>query len=195
MKLKRFRGIVAVFSCFGLLISPNARASPVVSTRSVAQAPRDVALHEGGVLMGQALNAQGIAIAGVQVNVLASSKEIARVQTDKDGMFRVAGLTGGVHLVDVGGQQGVYRLWAPSTAPPAAQRGLMLVTDTDVVRGQCGCGTPVCGSPVCGSCCGGGGGGIGGWMANHPLITAGAIATAIAVPLAVDDDDDPPATP
>ena len=37
------------------------------------------------------------------------------------------------------------------------------------------------------------GGGLIGWMANHPAITVGAIGAAIAIPLAVDDDD--PATP
>jgi hypothetical protein len=130
------------------------------------------------------------------VVVQAAGQEIARTLTDSEGNFRVDGLKGGVHRVNAADQQSLYRLWAPSTAPPAAQRGLMLVSATDVVRGQCDCGTPVCGS-VCGSSypSTGGGGGIGNWIASHPLLTAGAIATAIAVPLALDDDDDPPATP
>jgi len=203
MMSKRFKSIVVLLSCVAMTVSPNVMASPQVA---VAQTPRDVALHEGalhegGVLVGQMLNAQGVAVAGTPIAVQAAGKEIARVQTDKDGKFRIAGLKGGVHLVTAAGQQSVYRLWAPHTAPPAAQQGLMLVSSTDVVRGQCGCGTTVgCGTPVRGYGAGGRGygaagvGGIGNWMANHPILTAGAIATAIAVPLALDDDD-PPATP
>lgn len=206
MQAKRFRGVVVALSCVGMIVPSAAVAEPIVASARQAQAPRDVELHEGGVLLGQMLNAQGVATAGATVVLQTAGKEVARVLTDKDGRFRVAGLKGGVHLVATAGQQGVYRLWAPRTAPPAAQRGLMLVSSTDVVRGQCGCGTPVCGSAVC-ECShttGGGGygrggygrsGGPGDWISNHPMLTAGAIAAAIAVPLAVNDNDDAPATP
>lgn len=201
MKIKRFRVLVVALSCVGMVTSPMAMASAApVSAAQVAQAPRDVSLHQGGVLVGQMLDAQGKAIAGATVQVQAAGKQVASVQTDARGQFQVTGLRGGMHEVATAGQRDVYRLWAPQTAPPAAQQGLMLVSGTDLVRGQ-GCGVG-CGSGVnCGSACGfggGGGGGIGNWMANHPIITAGAIATAIAVPLALSDDDDddiPPATP
>jgi len=199
MKTKRYRSIVVVFSCVALTVSPSAMAAPpVVIAKRVMQAPRDVALHEGGVLVGQMLDAQGVAVAGAPIAVQTAGKEIARFRTDLHGQFRVAGLRGGVHQVNTVDQQAVYRLWAPNSAPPAAQQGLMLVSSTDVKRGQCDCGTPACGAPVCGSSVGGGAGGgsgIGNWIANHPLITAGAIGAAIAVPLALDDDDNPPATP
>lgn len=206
MNIIQFKGIALGLSCCGMLLSPVATAAtmPVVAKAAV-QAPRDVSLHQGApqqgnILVGQMLDAQGTAIAGATVSVRTSGKEVARVLTDQSGKFQVAGLKGGVHQIATAGQQDVYRLWSPQTAPPAAQQGLMLVSNTDLVRGQCGCGTPVCGS-ACGGgggggrAFGGGGGGIGNWMANHPIMTAGAIATAIAVPLALDDDDDPPATP
>ncbi len=187
--------IAVALSCVGMLTSPVAGAVvPVVSASLVAQAPGDVALHTGGVLVGQLLDAQGVGVAAASVTVQKGGQEIARVITSKDGKFAVAGLKGGVHLVSTPGQQGVYRLWAPRTAPPAARKGLMLVSNTDVVRGQCGCGAPVCGS-ACGAGGGAGGGGVGNWIATHPIITAGAIAAAVAIPLALDDDDSPPATP
>ena len=70
----------------------------------------------------------------------------------------------------------------------------MLVSHTDLVRGQRGCGVPNCGSSVCGGggCFAGGYGarGVGQWLADHPLITVGAVAAAIAIPLAVSNDDD-----
>ncbi|NOZ40693.1 MAG: carboxypeptidase regulatory-like domain-containing protein [Planctomycetes bacterium] len=207
MKFKQVQVFAVALSCASMLISPMATAAPVSANAAtpVIQAPRDIALHQGtdsqgGVLVGQMLDAQGAAIAGATVSVRTSGKEVARALTDQTGKFQVTGLKGGVHQVATAGQQDVYRLWAPQTAPPAAQQGLMLVSNTDVVRGQT-CGTPVCGSACSdgggGGVFGGGGGrrGIGNWIANHPLITAGAIATAIAVPLALDDDDTPPATP
>ncbi len=202
MKIKQFKLFAVALSCAGMVMSPIATAATMpVATRAVAQAPRDVALHQGAsqqgnVLVGQMLDAQGAAIAGATVSVQTAGKEVARVLTDQAGKFQVTGLKGGVHQVAAAGQQNVYRLWAPQTAPPAAQQGLMLVSSTDVVRGQCDCGTPTCGS-ACGGGGGGGvlgggvGGGIGNWIANHPIVTAGAIATAIAVPLALEDDDSP----
>ncbi len=208
MVTKRFAIVVAVLLTFGMLIPPSATAAPAGGHDvSKSSQIRDVALHAEGTLVGQLLDAQGVAVVGATVAVGKVGKEVARVQTNQQGKFRVAGLTGGVYQVLAAGRVSAYRLWAPNTAPPAAQKGLLLVSGTDVVRGQygcgaVGCGTPVCGSPVCGNGCGGGcvygrgacGGGIVGWMADHPVITTGAIAAAIAIPLAVDDDDSP-ATP
>ena len=207
MKIKQFQALAVALSCVGMLMAPVATAATApVAVRADVQAPRDVALHQGGKLVGQMLDAQGAAIAGATVSVKTAGKEVARAQTDLAGKFQVAGLQGGVHQVATAGQQDTYRLWAPQTAPPAAQQGLMLVTSTDVVRGQ-GCGTGVgCGS-ACGSGVGGRGGraygagggrgnGIGNWIANHPIATAGLVGAAIALPLALaDDDDTPPATP
>jgi len=195
MKIKQFKHVVAALSCVGMLVSPGMVAASQVATTALTQAPRDVVLHEGGTLIGQVLDAQGAAVVNSPVAVRSAGKEIVRVQTDQAGKFSIAGLKGGVHEVATVESQGVYRLWAPNTAPPAAQQGLMLVSNGDLVRGQ-NCGNGVsCGS-ACGSGCGGGGGGIMGWVANHPIITAGVIAAAIAIPLALDDDDAPaPATP
>lgn len=200
MVAKRFASVVLLL-VVGVFASPDVTAAPMGTPGpSAGTQVRDVALHGTGILTGQLLDAQGVAIDDASVSVAKAGKEVARVKTDKQGKFRVAGLTGGVHQVATAESVGVYRLWAPQTAPPAAQRGLLLVSNAQVVRGQCGCGTPVCGSSVCGCGAGGvygrgaGGGGIAGWMANHPLITTGGIAAAIAIPLAVDDDD-PPASP
>lgn len=162
----------------------------------------DVSLQKGGVLVGQVLNPQGKPIAATTISVIDSRQKIAKVFTDRDGNFRVTGLKGGVFRVATLQQQKVCRLWAPQTAPPAAQSGVLLVSKSEVLRAQCGCGARVGENPGCGGCCPGGvfgrgygGGGIANWIDNHPLIVSGGIASAIAIPLAVDDDDDPPATP
>jgi len=172
MKSKNFRKSAAVLSCLGMLVSP-------VSAAPVAPAPRDVTLHEGGVLLGQVVDAQGASVAMSQVSLFAGGKEVARTQSDRTGKFSVSGLQGGVYQVASANHRGLYRLWSPKTAPPAAQRGMMLVTDTDIARGQGG------GGPF---------GGIANWVAQHPILTAGGVAAAIAIPIALDDDD-PPASP
>lgn len=200
MIAKRFAIVAMVLFSYGSAAMSEATAASVeLSNHRQVRVSRDIALHADGVLVGQVYDGQGNGIAGAFIALSNNTKQVVRVKSDEHGKFRVAGLSGGIHQVSIGGQATVCRLWAPRTAPPAAQQGLMLVESADVVRGQCGCGTPVCGSAVCG--CGGGvygrgagGGGIGAWMANHPILVTGGIAAAIAVPLAVDDDD-APATP
>ena len=103
---------------------------------------------------------------------------------------------------------GMYRVWTGQAAPPSATESVLLVQQGEVVRGQyvdpyggapadpyggpmmgdaCGpCGPP----PACGplrslwpeeSSCG--------FLAN-PWVIGGAIAAAIAIPLALSDNDD-----
>ncbi len=176
MKSRILNITAAALSCVGMLISPVAMAASPVA------APRDVALHDGGTLLGQIVDAQGVAVAMAPVSLQKGGKEVARTQSDRSGKFTVSGLQGGVYQIASADQQGVYRLWASQTAPPAAQRGLMLVS-SDVVRGQSVPGS----GPF---------GGVVNWIGKHPIMTAAAVAAAIAIPLALDDDDDnPPASP
>lgn len=147
----------------------------------------DVALQANGVLVGQLTDSQGQPLANVPVSVVTNGKEIARCQTSPTGAFQAADLRGGVVQIVAGNTSRTCRLWAPETAPPAAQQGVLMVSQGDVVRGQC-CGAPV----TCGSCVGGRGGLLG-VMLDHPLVTAGVVGAAVAIPLAVGDDN--PATP
>ncbi|QEG36002.1 carboxypeptidase-like regulatory domain-containing protein [Bythopirellula goksoeyrii] len=140
----------------------------------------DVALADGGIVTGQVVDTAGQPQANMPVSLHTNHREIARVQTDEQGNFRVARLEGGVYRVGTTGSDGVYRFWSPQTAPPSAQPGLNLVSGNQVVRGQSNS------SPMCS---------MGQWIAEHPVITIAGVAAAIAIPLALNDDDDPPATP
>ena len=134
------------FRCWALglamatLLSPQlagaAQASP---TRQIA----DVALHDGGVFVGQVVNRQGAPKVGAKVAVVQNSKVVATAQTDKQGRFLVRGLRGGVYQVQAEQSASVCRLWAPRTAPPAARPAALLVSDSNVALGQ-----------DCGGCCG-----------------------------------------
>jgi hypothetical protein len=160
-----------------LLAGEQVSKNQVVVARSAATtAPTDVALQEGGALTGQVVNTAGQPKAFAPVSLVTGGKEIARATTDSQGQFRISSLKGGVYQVSTSGSQNVYRFWAPRTAPPASINGLNLVSGQEVLRGQMG------GGPFSA---------MGQWIAEHPIITAGAIATAIAIPIALDDDDEP----
>jgi hypothetical protein len=166
----------AIVSQPQLLLAAEANQPVVARSAAAAVAPQDVALADGGVLIGQVVDTAGKPQAMTPVSLVTGGKEIARVTTDAKGQFRVASLRGGTYQVATTGNSGVYRFWAPRTAPPSSLNGLNMVSGNQVVRGQMG---------------GGFLSSTGQWIAEHPIITAGAIATAIAVPLALDDDDDP----
>jgi len=178
MNSKSSKLAAVTLTCLGMLISPaTLSAAPMA-------APRDVALGEGGILDGQVVNNQGVPSALTTITLADHQQEIARTRTDQEGKFSVSGLRGGVYRISSHGQVAVYRLWAPNTAPPVAQQGVTLVAGNDVVRGQYGTTAGPFGS-------------MAQWVADHPLITASAIGAAIAIPIALNDDDDwtPPASP
>lgn len=126
-----------------------------------AQPVVDVALTEGGVLQGQVVDLQGGAVAGVPVSVKAQDNQVFQTTTTKDGKFTIKGLRDGIYQLVTGERQGVYRVWTSRTAPPAAQKSAIVYTQG-----------------------GGGGGGLKMFLAN-PIVIAGLVATAIAVPVAL----------
>ena len=132
MKVNSLKFAAAALSCLGMLLSPTAMAAAPLA------APSDVALGDGGVLVGQVVDAQGMAVALATVTLADHQQEIAKVRADQDGKFSVPGLRGGVYRISSRGQDTMYRLWAPNTAPPIAQQGVILVVGDEVVRGQYG---------------------------------------------------------
>jgi hypothetical protein len=130
----------------------------------------DVALRPGGVLVGQVVDQQGVAQANAPISIQYGNYEVVRTTTDKNGVFAAKGLRGGEYrlLTSQGGTS--CRLWAADTAPPAAKPAALIVAGQNVVRGMPGSGMI-------------------GWVKAHPYITAAAVGTAIAVPLALADDD------
>jgi hypothetical protein len=192
MKLKQRNGLVVAITCWGMLMGPSLLAA----TGSPAPGPgaQDIALQAGGMLLGQVVDVQGAAMAGSPVSLRIAGQEVARVVADASGQFAVPNLRGGMYQVAAAGRIETYRFWAPQTAPPVAQPGLVFVSHGDLVRGQ-NCGSGVCGGVGYGAGCRGcGGGGLLGWMRDRPVLAAAAIGAAIAIPLAVSDDD-PPASP
>ncbi len=165
--LKAIRGSMVALACLGLLLPrlafgatsvPTDRESPVI----------DIALGDGGVLLGRVVDAQGAAVSGTTVSLQQGGQEVKRTQTDDQGRFAVTGLRGGVSQIVTAQGGGVLRLWASQTAPPSAEHAALVVSGNGVVRGQFG-------------------GGLLGFLAN-PWVIAAVVAVAVAVPLALDRD-------
>jgi len=157
---------------FGMLAPQVAfGVGPMDSEPTLAPSPnviQDIALHENGLLKGQVLDTQGAPVKGVRVAVVQQGKVITGTTTDTSGRFAIAGLRGGMYQVVTPQGAAAYRLWAPNTAPPAAQADALIVNGATVVRA------------------GMGGGGVVGFLSN-PWVLGGIVAAAIAVPLAMDD--------
>ena len=173
--IKRF---IVGTACLGMLVPQLAygeSTGPTLLqlTKQKAKRPAtkitDVQLRKGGVLTGHVLDAQGKAQPNMPVAMVRSGKLVAQAKTDDRGRFNVRGLKGGVYrLASLNGTK-VYRVWTPQTAPPTATDSAVLVNRGDIVRGQ--------GGTVLG-------------MLGNPWIVGAIIATAIAVPVAIEADDD-----
>lgn len=169
--MKAFQRVKLAIVCMATVATmiPNwARAANYpTAPQPAAPAIADVALQDGGRLLVQTVDAQGIATAGQTVSVWQEGRQLAAASSDKEGHLAIAGLRGGVYQVRAGENVALYRLWAPQTAPPAAQPGVLMVNGQHVFRGQ---------SP------------IGSFFAN-PWVWGTIIAAAITVPIALSNND------
>lgn len=142
-----------------------------------AAAVTDVMLHkspQGNLLIGQVQDQQGAAVANVPVFLHRGGEKPTVGKTDGKGYFTFTHLRGGMYQVTVAEGQGMgaYRVWTPGTAPPSAQPGALVVAaGKDLVRanqGRCRRGL----------------GCVKFWLC-HPLVIAGIVAVAVAVPVAI----------
>lgn len=144
---------------------PTAWADDVLPPARPAAKALDVELYDGNLFFGQMVDSSGQGLARVPVSIRREQREIGITETDAQGYFYIRGLRGGTYHVVAGEAQGVYRAWAPHTAPPAAKPGALLVAGESVNRGQQGPLAP--------------------WLQNPGVVSA-VMATADAVPVATD---------
>jgi len=161
MKLKTLlQWMMVTWATVGLCLPELAFSATPAPTPAVV----DIELADGGVLHGQVVDLQKGGVAGVPVSLLAQDREVARTATTENGQFTIPGLRGGVYRVAAGKEaQGLFRIWSARTAPPAAQKKAIVYTQ---------------------NCCAGGGGTLK-MLLSNPIIVAGLVATAIAVPVAL----------
>jgi hypothetical protein len=141
--MRRFllsRNAVVGLAILTLTLASSLRAAELRPTSSAvpAQALVDVALLPGGVLQGQVVDAAGVPLAGAMVTLEFEGRPVATARTNAQGFFSIPGLHGGTFRVVAAGASGWYRLWAPSSAPPKANSGALLVAAGPANRGQDG---------------------------------------------------------
>lgn len=167
------------------LCLPLAPATAGETVRSAADGSarpaqiRDVELAYGGLLVGRKLDASGRPVAGAEVSIRTEGHTLASTQSDAEGVFAVAKLRGGVHEIATDDSVQVCRLWANGTAPPRTPRSIDVVSGEEVVRGQWG---PPPGNHLLQKAK---------VWATNPLVIGGVVAAAVALPIALSDDDGP----
>jgi len=133
----------------------------------------DIGLRDGGVLVGQLVDQQGLPKAGAAVVLLGGAEKLAETRTDSRGLFAFQGLRGGVYQLTAADGVRAYRVWAPGTAPPSAQPAVLLVAGEDLIRGLPGRGLLRNG---------------GSWLRFNlasPLFIVGVTTVAVAVPVII----------
>ena len=146
----------------GLCLPQAAWSAPPATTNQETVA--DVRLSENGTLSGRVVTADFTVVPDAAVALCRGETVLAQAKADQNGRFRFTGLTSGVYRLATAQSDGLYRVWATQTAPPAAQLDAVIVVDA--VRGQ---------RAMCR---------FRDLMAN-PLFVTALIATAVAVPVAI----------
>ena len=172
---KTLVAIAAIGLCFP---SAAMSATPVTKQKVVEKKPQvvDVALLKGNVLVGQLVTPEGKGVSNAPLLLQNKDKTVVALRTDKNGVFAAKSIPAGVYRVAGTNTQGVYRFWAPKTAPPNAQRGALLVSGNGVARAQYARGLRN--------------------MLANPWIVAGIVACAVAIPVAIhNSQSSSPASP
>ena len=172
-------------ACLGMLIqTPLAMAATTsqaakpetVTKNSKKSAVFDVGLHKSNTLIGQLVNEQGIPQVKQKVSLVQKNRLLVTATTDKNGYFAFSNVSAGTYNVVAPKAQGICRVWAPKTAPPAAQPGLLLVDGKGAIRAQDG--------PIA-------------YWLGKPWVIAGLVAAAVAIPVAIHNhqNDKSPSSP
>src|SRR5262249_51822368 len=72
------------------------------------------------------------------VSLQADGKVVAESRTNSDGYFAIHGLHGGNYVAVAGNGATVMRVWTHDAAPPVAKQTVMIVSESNMVRGQNG---------------------------------------------------------
>ncbi|NLE38786.1 MAG: carboxypeptidase regulatory-like domain-containing protein [Pirellulaceae bacterium] len=181
------RNIIKIVLCISLVFvgpaQPSWAATPsgdqAAHARPVdlaAPVTVDVALSGNeGVLSGQVVDSAGKPVAQVPVALRMGNRVVAEGKSDADGRFGFRNLRGGVYQVLVPDGFGTFRAWADGTAPESADSTARVVSGRETIRGQHGSRAED--GPVR-------------RLLGNPLVLAGIVGVAVAVPIAVHNSKD-----
>lgn len=190
MSVRRFvHGLTFSMVSLGLVLHPV--ALPIAAeeplewsadhtSRMPALIPADIRLQPGGVLLGALVNERGRAVRDTPVAVYHNHNEVVRTVSNNRGRFLVRGLRGGVYRLVTPHAVAICRAWSPGTAPPAARKAIIVVT-SPTIRAQYDPAVPPGPGPQHPVA----------RLLTNPGVVGTLVATAIAVPLIIDNDDAP----
>lgn len=123
-----------------LVLGLNWQALPVAAETRARQPAaiviRDVSLDANGRLNGRLVDGQGRSVAGETVAVHQDRRRLDTTRSNERGVFSFAPPKGGVYQISSRKSTAVYRVWSHGTAPRDAAASALIITDSDVVRGQ-----------------------------------------------------------
>ena len=188
---------------------PQAVWAESMATHATAEPPliSDIALSNNGTLRGKVVDASNKPKANAELTVWHEKRPVGKIRSNQKGEFAFSGLRGGVHRVTTESSSFTCRFWSPNSAPPSAKSAILLVDNPLVTAEQVEGvkqaqylepGTEY-GSPSPPMQTVGNGSprnniryrkGAGGLCWRNPLVIGGLIATAIAIPVALNGDGD-----
>jgi hypothetical protein len=165
---QRLGRLLAAFALCGM-VCPSLALAGDPSAVNVSSTVLDVKLDADNLLHGTAMTAAGNVQAGALVTLAQGNQSLATAQANHEGRFAFRLAKGGVYQLAVGERVVLCRVWSERLAPPAAKQQLLVVTDTQLARGQ---------RP------------LGEVLFSTPVLIGVVIAAAVAIPLAIDSSDD-----
>ncbi len=172
MNMRPLPWVLGLLMAGSWLVGVAAGAAPTKATLI-----GDVRLEDGAVFVGQVVTPEDTPMQGVEVSLVNGKQRLGTAKTNAKGYFAFRGLKNGVYQVSVGQDQMAYRVWSKETAPPSAHPGARIVVGKDVVRGQYAEGHFLKAA------------------LSNPFVVGGLVATAVAVPIAIHNSHDEPASP
>ncbi len=176
---KPTKNAIVSAAMIGMLLPTSLFATDDLLTTSsgAPSVPRriDVALGKQSILRGNLVDNAGNPATNVNVFIARDGQIVAVGQSNDQGAFAVANMSGGNYQISAGDRAIDVRCWAGDTAPPSAL-ARTLIQVNDVTRGQIHPGT---------------------CMLANPWRIAGIAAAAVLIPVGIksirdnrDDDDD-----
>lgn len=97
---------------------------------------RDVELDTAGDLHGTLTSAEGQPLKATELIVRQNGEVLSKAQSQVDGRFVIHGLRPGLYELNTTRFAGLFRVWAPRSAPPSAQTNFLVVEGETVIRAQ-----------------------------------------------------------
>ncbi len=138
MKLLRVtKGLAVALACVGLVFPYQTVLGGEPAGRAAAAARiADVTLGAQGELVGRVVSDQNTPVPNIAVTLFNAFKQLGQTKTDAQGYFVFRGLRSGLYQIRTPGAVTLCRAWDARTAPPKAQRMLVVQRQKPLVRGQ-----------------------------------------------------------